>query len=111
MTDKDKTGADGAPEVAGAPRPEPGAPGPARVTWDDSNMRSGYANVVNVLSTREEVSLLFGTNETWNAMNAEELVVRLSDRIVLTPYAAKRLLLLLERRVKDYEDRFGKLDF
>lgn len=84
--------------------------GPTRVVWKDDNMSSSFANVVNVFSTREEMTLLFGTNETWNAMNSEELVVNLSDRIMLTPFAAKRLSILLDRRVKEYEDRFGKLD-
>ncbi len=35
-----------------------------RVKWDDSNMRSSYANVVNATSSREEVTLFFGTNQT-----------------------------------------------
>ena len=81
-----------------------------RVVWDDTNMSSSFANVVNVLATREEMTLLFGTNQTWNAAGTEELVVRLSDRIVLSPFAAKRLSLLLDRRVKEYEELFGKLD-
>lgn len=88
---------------------EAGQGGPTKVRWDDSHMSSSFANVVNVLATREEVTLLFGTNQTWNAMDSEELVVRLSDRIVLTPFAAKRLSLLLDRRVKEYEQRFGQL--
>lgn len=83
---------------------------PTKVTWDDSRMTTSFANVVNVLATREEVTLLFGTNQTWNAMNSAELVVTLSDRIVLTPYAAKRLAVLLDRRVKEYEQRFGVLE-
>lgn len=83
---------------------------PTKVTWDDAKMTTSFANVVNVLATREEVTLLFGTNQTWNAMNSAELVVTLSDRIVLTPYAAKRLAVLLDRRVKEYEQRFGVLE-
>ena len=94
-----------APRAAG---PKPGAL--PRVVWDDSAMSSSFANVVNVLATREEMTLLFGTNQTWNATGSEELVVRLSDRIVLSPFAAKRLSLLLDRRVKEYEQAFGKLD-
>lgn len=86
------------------------APAQPRVVWDDSAMSSSYANVVNVLATREEMTLLFGTNQTWNASGGSDLVVKLSDRIVLTPFAAKRLCTLLERRVKEYEDLFGKLD-
>jgi hypothetical protein len=85
-------------------------PGPTRVTWDDSKMGTSFANVVNVLATREEMTLLFGTNQTWNAAASNELVVTLSDRIVLTPYAAKRLAVLLDRRVQEYEQRFGKLE-
>jgi hypothetical protein len=79
-----------------------------RVNWDDSKMVTSFANVVNVLVTREELTLLFGMNQTWN-MSAEskELTVQLSNRIVLTPYAAKRLLTLLTARMRDYEARVG----
>ena len=35
--------------------------------WDDSRMTSTYANVCNVSSTREEVTLLFGTNQSWQS--------------------------------------------
>ena len=80
-----------------------------KVTWDDAKMVTSFANVVNVLATREEVTLLLGTNQTWNASETHELIVQLSNRIVLTPYAAKRLLLLLAGRVQDYEGRYGPL--
>jgi hypothetical protein len=39
--------------------PEAAAAGP-KIRWDDSNMKSSYANVCNVASTREEFVLLFG---------------------------------------------------
>ncbi len=95
----------------GAAKPaKPGTAAVPRVVWDDSAMSSSYANVVNVLATREEMTLLFGTNQTWNASGGTDLVVKLSDRIVLTPFAAKRLCTLLDRRVKEYEELFGKLD-
>ena len=74
-------------EAAGAPRPT--------VNWDDSSMKTSYANVVNAASTREEVTLFFGTNLTWNPNEAKEFNVRLSDRVVLSPFAAKRLWILL----------------
>lgn len=79
-----------------------------KVTWDDSSMRTSYANVCNVAGTREEVTLLFGTNQT-GINPQQELKVRLTDRVILSPYAAKRLSLLLENVVKEYEKRFGKL--
>jgi len=80
------------------------------VNWDDSTMKTSYANVVNASSTREEVTLFFGTNLTWNPGESKEFKVRLSDRIVLNPYAAKRLWILLGAILKEYETRVGPLN-
>ena len=79
-----------------------------RVRWDAANMRNTYANVCNVSSTREEVTLLFGTNQTWYT-GQDELTVQLSDRIVMNPFAAKRLSILLSNVLQEYENRFGTL--
>ena len=79
-----------------------------KVKWDDTGMKTTYANVCNVASTREEVTLLFGTNQTWHA-EQKEVKVQLSDRIILSPFAAKRLVLLLGNVVAEYEKRFGTL--
>ncbi len=87
-----------------------GKPAIPAVNWDDSNMKTSYANVVNASSTREEVTLFFGTNLTWNPVQAKEFHVRLSDRVVLNPYAAKRLWILLGAILQQYESRFGKLN-
>lgn len=81
----------------------------AAVNWDDSEMRTSYANVVNASSTREEMTLFFGTNLTWNPSDARQLNVKLNDRVVLSPYAAKRLWMLLGAVLKEYESRFGEL--
>lgn len=80
------------------------------VDWDDSTMNSSHANVVNATSTREEVNLFFGTNETWKASETREFHVKLNNRIVLSPFAAKRLWILLGAVLKQYETRFGPLD-
>jgi len=79
-----------------------------RVKWDDGDMSTSYANVCNVSSTREEVTLLFGTNQSWHT-GQEEVVIKLSDRLIVSPYAAKRLSLLLQNIVEQYESRFGTL--
>ena len=78
------------------------------VRWDDTNMASTYANVCNVSSTREEVTLLFGTNQTWHT-GQQELAILLTNRIILNPFAAKRLSVLLNNIMGEYENRFGKL--
>ena len=80
-----------------------------KIKWDDSNMKSSYANVCNVNSTREEVVMLFGMNQAWNR-GQKEVTIQLSDRIVISPYAAKRLSILLGGVVKEYESRFGTLN-
>ena len=80
-----------------------------RILWDDTNMRSGYANVANVAGTREEIVLLFGMNQAWHA-GQKDIKIQLMDRIVMSPYAAKRLSVLLNQVLKDYETRYGALD-
>jgi hypothetical protein len=87
--------------------PEKGAA--PTIRWDDSDMGTSYANVCNVSSSREEVTLLFGTNQTWHT-GQQEFTVKLSDRIIISPFAAKRLLALLQNVVGQYEARFGQLD-
>jgi hypothetical protein len=80
-----------------------------RIKWDDANMKSSYANVCNVTSTREEVVMLFGVNQAWNR-GQKEVTIQLTDRIIVSPYAAKRLMMLLDGVVKEYEKRFGTLN-
>ncbi len=80
-----------------------------QVKWDDTNMKSSYANVCNVMSTREEVVMMFGVNQAWHA-GQKEVTVQLTDRIILSPHAAKRLSLLLTNIVKQHEERFGQIN-
>ena len=79
-----------------------------RVRWDHSRMKTTYANVCNVSSTREEVSVMFGTNQTMN-IGEGEIVIDLSDRMILNPFAAKRLAIVLDGVIKQYEATFGEL--
>ena len=98
--------------AAQAPARSGGAAAPAGVQtirWDDSNLKSSYANVCNVSSTREEVVLVFGINQAWERGQAE-MHVQLTDRIILSPFAAKRLTSLLNNVVREYESRFGTLN-
>ena len=96
---------DNAPQTATA---QPTKPEGRKVKWDDKELTTSYANVCNVSSTREEVTLLFGTNET--GLSRDEVSIRLTERIVLGPYAAKRLAKVIGNVMEEYEKRFGKLD-
>ena len=80
-----------------------------RILWDDTNMRSVYANVANVAGTREEIVLLFGMNQAWHA-GQKDIKIQLMDRIVMSPFAAKRLAMLLNQVLQDYENRYGQLE-
>ena len=88
--------------------PEENATTDVTIRWDESNTRNTYANVCNVLSTREEVSMLFGMNKKMYR-EGNELVIEISDRIVLNPYAAKRVSLLLANVIAQYEKKFGDI--
>jgi len=83
-----------------------GAQAPVTIKWDDSNMKSSYANVCNVASTREEVVLLFGINQAWHG-GQKQVTVQLTDRLILSPFAAKRLSMLLANVLREHEARFG----
>ena len=86
-----------------------GKSAPPKIIWDDSGMRSVYANATNVAGGREEIVLLFGMNQAWRG-GEKEIRIQLSDRIILSPFAAKRLSVLLNNVLRDYENRYGGLD-
>jgi hypothetical protein len=83
-------------------------PAAPKIRWDDTNMKSSYANVCNVASTREEFVLLFGVNQAWQA-GQPEIPIQLTTRIIMSPFVAKRMAILLDNVLKEYEARFGAL--
>jgi hypothetical protein len=84
--------------VAGAPQ----------VKWNVSQLKSSYVNFANANSTREEVVMNFGTNNSWDRTQSE-VEVELAHRLVMSPYAAKRLAELLAKLMAEYETRYGEL--
>ena len=88
----------------GAMPPEAGA---SKIIWNDSEMVSKYANVSNVATTSDEIMLLFGTSTAWNSAQ-KDVMVNLSDRIIMTPSAAKRFQQVLTKTLEEYEKKFGQ---
>jgi len=91
-------------QAAAAPQAAAGA----RVRWKTDNVKSSYANFCNASSTREEVVLNFGVSHDWERQ-PQDMEIELSHRIVLSPFAAKRLAQLLTKLVGEYESRYGEL--
>lgn len=85
------------------------APATPAVKWDTSKVQSAYANVCSVTSTREEVVLNFGINQAWER-GQQAVEIQLTNRIILSPFAAKRMAAGLNRLLDEYESRYGKLE-
>jgi hypothetical protein len=73
-----------------------------------SDLKSNYCNFFNANMTREEIVLNFGINHNWDRGSAGR-DVNLLHRIILSPYAAKRVSDLLKSLIADYEKRYGEL--
>ena len=79
-----------------------------RVHWETGHLKSTYCNVANATSTREEVVINFGVNQNWDRTQ-QEYDIELHHRIILSPFAAKRLSDLLGKLIGEYESRYGSL--
>src|SRR5262245_35441812 len=86
----------------------PAAEQQPRVRWNTADVKSSYFNVANATSTREEVVINFGVNQNWDRQQAE-FEIQLLHRIILSPFAAKRLQELLSKLITEYEVRHGEL--
>ncbi|WP_084569667.1 DUF3467 domain-containing protein [Mesorhizobium sp. LNHC229A00] len=78
------------------------------VRLNTANLKSTYCNVCNATSTREEVVLNFGINQNWD-LHQRDLEIELHHRIILSPFAAKRLQELITKLIQEYENRHGEL--
>lgn len=106
MADKADGKADG--KTDGAPQQLGGY----TINWHDDEMDSQYANIGTATANREEFFLLFGTHQHWrgDVSETKEIDVNLAQRIVMSPFAAKRLAVILTQSIKAYEGQFGKIE-
>lgn len=77
--------------------------------FDDAGSHRAYANVCNASSSREEVGLTFGANNVWQR-DAFEVRLTLKSRVYFSLFAAKRLALLLDNVIRQYETCFVVMD-
>ena len=80
-----------------------------QIPVDATGLAAAYANFFRVTGTPEELVLDFGLN-TQQMTPAGPETVKLSHRMVLSFYTAKRLLGALQWAVNRYENNFGVLE-
>jgi hypothetical protein len=81
---------------------------PAQFAVDTSNLSTVYANFCRVTGTPEELVLDFGLNTQMQPVPSEP--VKLTHRLVLNFYTAKRLLGALHMAVQQHENQYGVLE-
>jgi hypothetical protein len=84
------------------------APAPQQFVTDASNISTVYTNFCRVNVTPEELVLDFGLNPQLLPTPGE--TVKLSHRIVMNFYTAKRMLDMLIRVVQMHEQSYGVLE-
>jgi Protein of unknown function (DUF3467) len=102
-----------AEETKAAETPPATAPqqqAPVQIPVDIEHMVSTYANFFRVTGTPEELVLDFGLNTQQVTATGTPEAVRLTQRLTLSFYTAKRLLNALQWAVSRYEGNFGVLE-
>ena len=64
---------------------------------------------MSVMFPAHEMILNFGVNQAWER-GQPELEIELNNRVIISPYAAKRLSMMLNKVIKEYEGRYGTLN-
>src|ERR1700730_3421463 len=88
--------------------PAPAAQQQQQIPTDASSLSTVYTNFCRVSVTPEELVLDFGLNSQM-APNPTE-PIKLTHRVVMNFFTAKRLLLALNNVVAQYENNYGALE-
>jgi hypothetical protein len=86
----------------------PAPPQSGEFTIDTSAMSAAYANFCRVTGTPEELVLDFGLNTQMTAIASEP--VKLTHRLVMNYFTAKRLLGALHLATQQHENTYGILE-
>ena len=116
MAKNDPEPAQNAPQAApeAAPQGQENQPQQqtVRIRMDQRDLKTSYANAFNTHGLINEVILDFGLNMPVPPQpdQTPEIVLQITDRIILNYYSAKRLALTLGQLVRRHEERFGELE-
>jgi len=75
---------------------------------DDSDTHVSYSSTVRVWGTAEEINLDFAG--PIRPAGGQRATLTIDNRVILNPYAAKRLALALGQAVQRYEQAYGELE-
>ena len=92
---------------------QPGTEGQAgvQVVLDEREMRTVFSNAYRIHTTAEEVVVDFGFNmANPNPQGGQQqLLFKVSDRVIMSYSNVKRLAASLQQLVRRYEQQFGEL--
>ena len=88
--------------------PAAAPPKPAQFQVDTSDLSTVYANFCRVTGTPEELVLDFGLNTQMSPQASE--TIKLTHRLVMNFYTAKRLLGALHMAIQQHENVYGALE-
>lgn len=84
-----------------------------KLNIDQHDVRTEYANAFRTNGTAEEVMLDFGINQVAPPTKNQaqpEINFRISQRVIMNYYSAKRLAIALGQLVRRHEEQFGELE-
>ena len=84
-----------------------------RLRINEQGMQTCYANAFRTNGTAEEVMLDFGVNLLNQAAQQQgqpEIVFRVTNRVIMNYYSAKRLAITLSQLIRRHEEQFGELE-
>ena len=93
--------------MSAEPRPADAQPA-GRPLMEPADLQANYANFCRVASTPEELVLDFGLNP--QPVGASQLPVRISQRLVVNFYTAKRMWQALGIAIQRHEQAFGPVE-
>ncbi|MCE5326447.1 MAG: DUF3467 domain-containing protein [Planctomycetaceae bacterium] len=96
------------PAAAEAAAPQ----GKVALRVDEHAMATAYANVVLTHASEEDVMLDFGVKGVAPPQDPKqpEVVLQITNRVVMNYFSAKRLAMALSQIIRRYEDQFGEIE-
>ena len=83
-----------------------------QVLVDERDMKTIYANAYRIHTAEQEAVIDFGfnmPNPNAQAGQQQQVLLKVTDRVVISYVTAKRLALSLQQLVKRFEQQFGEI--